>query len=151
MSRTEVKVQVTRLDGNDDLPLPAYQTADSAAMDLHAAVTDAVIVGPGEIRLIPTGLALALPSGYEAQVRPRSGLAVKHGLSLPNTPATIDADYRGEIRVPLINHGSAAVTIERGMRIAQMLVAPVPRVVWELVDELPESERGAGGFGHTGS
>jgi dUTP pyrophosphatase len=151
LSRTEVKVQVTRLDGNDDLPLPAYQTADSAAMDLHAAVTDAVIVGPGEIRLIPTGLALALPSGYEAQVRPRSGLAVKHGLSLPNTPATIDADYRGEIRVPLINHGSAAVTIERGMRIAQMLVAPVPRVVWELVDELPESERGAGGFGHTGS
>ena len=140
-----------RLAGSEDLPLPEYQTADSAAVDLHAAVGEPVDIHPGEIKLIPTGLAIAMPSGYEAQVRPRSGLAVKHGLSLPNTPATIDADYRGEIRVPLINHGQATVTIERGMRIAQMLVTPVPRIVWEVVDELPDSTRGAGGFGHTGS
>ncbi len=151
MSRTEVPVQVRRLEGSDDLPLPEYQTPDSAALDLHAAVTDTVRIDPGEIKLIPTGLAIALPSGYEAQVRPRSGLAVKHGISLPNTPATIDADYRGEIRVPLINHGRETFAVERGMRIAQMLVAPVPRIVWEVVDELPESDRGAGGFGHTGN
>jgi dUTP pyrophosphatase len=151
LSRTEVPVQVRRLEGSDDLPLPEYQTPDSAALDLHAAVTDTVRIDPGEIKLIPTGLAIALPSGYEAQVRPRSGLAVKHGISLPNTPATIDADYRGEIRVPLINHGRETFAVERGMRIAQMLVAPVPRIVWEVVDELPESDRGAGGFGHTGN
>lgn len=144
-------MQVKRLAGSEDLPLPAYQTADSAAVDLHAAVGEPVDIHPGEIKLIPTGLAIAMPPGYEAQVRPRSGLAVKHGLSLPNTPATIDADYRGEIRVPMINHGKAAVTIERGMRIAQMLVTPVPRIVWDVVDELPDSTRGEGGFGHTGS
>ncbi len=140
-----------RLAGSEDLPLPAYQTADSAAVDLHAAVNAPVELRPGDIKLIPTGLAIALPPGYEAQVRPRSGLAVKHGLSLPNTPATIDADYRGEIQVPMINHGQAPFTIERGMRIAQMLVKPVPRIVWDEVDELPDSTRGAGGFGHTGS
>ena len=151
MSRAEVRVQIKRLEGTDDLPLPEYQTPDSAAVDLHAAVQGPVTVAPGAIEMIPTGLALALPEGYEAQVRPRSGLAVRHGLSLPNTPATIDADYRGEIRVPLINHGSKPVRIERGMRIAQMLVTPVPRIVWDLVDELPDSTRGAGGFGHTGS
>lgn len=150
MSRPEVEVLITRLEGSEDLPLPQYQTPDSAAVDLHAAVTDAVVIGPGEITLIPTALAIALPRGYEAQIRPRSGLAIKFGLSLPNTPATIDADYRGEIRVPLINHGRRPVTIERGMRIAQMLAAPVPRIVWRQVDELPESERGTGGFGHTG-
>lgn len=140
-----------RLAGSEDLPLPAYQTADSAAVDLHAAVHEPVELRPGDIKLIPTGLAIALPPGYEAQVRPRSGLAVKHGLSLANTPATIDADYRGEIQVPMINHGKAPFTIERGMRIAQMLVTPVPRIVWDVVDELPDSTRGAGGFGHTGS
>lgn len=140
-----------RLAGAEDLPLPQYQTVDSAAVDLPAAVGEPVDIHPGEIKLIPTGLAIAMPPGYEAQVRPRSGLAVKHGLSLPNTPATIDADYRGEIRVPLINHGQATVTIARGMRIAQMLVTPVPRIVWDVVDELPDSTRGAGGFGHTGS
>ena len=150
MSRPIVRVQVRRLAGTEDLPLPEYQTAESAAVDLHAAVDAPVTIGPGEIVLIPTGLTIALPAGHEAQIRPRSGLAVKHGLSLPNTPATIDADYRGEIRVPMINHGSAAVTIERGMRIAQMLVFPVPRILWEPVDELPDSDRGAGGFGHTG-
>jgi dUTP pyrophosphatase len=151
LSRAEIAVQIQRLAGADDLPLPEYQTAESAAVDLHAAVTATVTVAPGAIEVIPTGLAIALPSGYEAQVRPRSGLAVKHGLSLPNSPATIDADYRGEIRVPLINHGTAPVHIERGMRIAQMLVVPVPRIVWEVVDELPVSARGSGGFGHTGA
>jgi len=150
LSRAQVRVQVKRLPGSEDLPLPQYQTVDSAAVDLHAAVDEPVSLHPGDIKLIPTGLAMALPPGYEAQVRPRSGLAVKHGLTLPNTPATIDADYRGEIRVPMINHGKATVTIERGMRIAQMLVAPVPRIVWDVVDELPASSRGAGGFGHTG-
>lgn len=150
MTRAEITVRVKRLAGCEDMPLPQYQTPDSAAVDLHAAVREPVILGPGEIKLIPTGLAIALPPGFEAQVRPRSGLAVKHGLSLPNTPATIDADYRGEIRVPMINHGQAPVSIERGRRIAQMLVAPVPRIVWDVVDELPESIRGDGGFGHTG-
>ena len=150
MSRSEVHVQVRRLPGTEDLPLPEYQTPESAAVDLHAAVDAPVTIEPGAIVLIPTGLTIALPAGHEAQIRPRSGLAVKHGLSLPNTPATIDADYRGEIRVPMINHGGDAVTIERGMRIAQMLVFPVPRIVWEPVDELPGSDRGEGGFGHTG-
>ncbi len=140
-----------RLPGSEDLGLPAYQTADSAAVDLPAAVDSPVVIAPGAIKLIPTGLTIALPSGFEAQVRPRSGLAVKHGLSLPNTPATIDADYRGEIRVPVINHGAEPFTIERGMRVAQMLVLPVPRIVWDEVEELPGSERGGGGFGHTGT
>ncbi|HJO05583.1 MAG TPA: dUTP diphosphatase [Acidobacteriota bacterium] len=150
MSRPEVRVLVRRLAGTDDLPLPSYQTDDSAAVDLHAALTSPLELQPGAIELVPTGLTIALPSGYEAQVRPRSGLAVKHGVSLPNTPATIDADYRGEIKVPLINHGATTVTLKRGMRIAQMLVAPVPRIVWEEVGELPETDRGPGGFGHTG-
>jgi dUTP pyrophosphatase len=150
MSRDEVVVQVRRLAHGADLPLPEYQTSDSAAVDLHAAVAETETIAPGEIRLIPTGLSIALPAGYEAQVRPRSGLAVKHGLTLPNTPATIDADYRGEIRVPMINLGTAPVAIERGMRIAQMLAVPVPRIRWDEVDELPPSHRGEGGFGHTG-
>lgn len=150
MNRPVVTVQVRRLPGCEDIPLPAYQTPESAAVDLHAAVESALDVAPGDIALIPTGLTIALPPGHEAQVRPRSGLAVKYGLSLPNTPATIDADYRGEIRVPMINLGRAPVRIERGMRIAQMLVMPVPRIVWDEVEELPESDRGAGGFGHTG-
>ena len=141
---------VRRLPGTDDLPLPSYQTDDSAAVDLHAALSSPLELMPGAIELVPTGLAIALPPGYEAQVRPRSGLAVKHGVSLPNTPATIDADYRGEIKVPLINHGAKPVTLTRGMRIAQMMVAPVPRIVWDEVDELPETHRGPGGFGHTG-
>jgi dUTP pyrophosphatase len=150
LSRDTVTVQVRRLPGTEDIPLPEYQTPDSAAVDLHAAVEAPVRIDPGAIELIPTGLTIALPPGYEAQVRPRSGLAVKHGLSLPNTPATIDADYRGEIQVPMINHGREPITIERGMRIAQMLALPVPRIVWDEVEELPASERGGGGFGHTG-
>jgi dUTP pyrophosphatase len=150
LSRPTVRVLVRRLPGTEDIPLPEYQTPESAAVDLHAAVDEPLVVAPGTIALIPTGLTIAMPSGYEAQVRPRSGLAVKFGLSLPNTPATIDADYRGEIRVPVINHGGGAVTIERGMRIAQMLVVPVPRIEWQEVEVLPDSDRGTGGFGHTG-
>lgn len=149
--RPVVRVLVRRLPGASGLPLPAYQTPGSAAMDLHAAVEEPVTIAPGAIVLVPTGLTIALPPGHEGQIRPRSGLAVRYGLSLPNTPATIDSDYRGEIRVPMINLGSRPVSIERGMRIAQFLVAPVPRVEWQEVESLPDSDRGAGGFGHTGN
>ncbi len=120
-------------------------------MDLHAAVASDMRIDPGSIVLVPTGLAIAIPSGFEAQVRPRSGLAVKHGISLPNTPATIDSDYRGEIRVPLINLGRESFVVSRGMRIAQLIVAPVARVTWEEVAELPVTSRAAGGFGHSGT
>ena len=119
-------------------------------MDLYAAVDADVVVAPGAIVLIPTGLEVAIPDGFEGQVRPRSGLAVKHGISLPNTPATIDADYRGEIRVPLINLGSEAFLVARGMRIAQLVVAPVVRVAWDEVAELPATLRAGQGFGHSG-
>jgi dUTP pyrophosphatase len=125
-------------------------TAGAAGMDLHAAVSDDVVLAPGEIALIATGLEIAVPPGHEAQVRPRSGLAVKHGISLPNTPATIDSDYRGEVRVPLINLGRDPFTVTRGMRIAQLVVAPVCRVRWEEVPELPPTARASGGFGHSG-
>jgi dUTP pyrophosphatase len=125
-------------------------TPGAAGMDLHAAVEDDVVIEPGAIVLVPTGLEVAIPAGFEGQVRPRSGLAVKHGISLPNTPATIDSDYRGEIRVPLINHGRAAFRISRGMRIAQFIVAPVVRVTWDEVETLPTTDRGGKGFGHSG-
>ena len=134
----DLRVQIRRLPSSDGLPLPAYQTAGAAGMDLHAAVAADVVLQPGDIALIPTGLEIAVPAGHEAQVRPRSGLAVKHGISLPNTPATIDSDYRGEIRVPLINLGSATFRVSRGMRIAQLIVAPVVRVAWDEVAELRE-------------
>jgi len=126
-------------------------TASAAGMDLHAAVDADVVLAPGQIDLIPTGLEVAIPDGFEGQVRPRSGLAVKHGISLPNTPATIDADYRGEIRVPLINLGPEPFLVTRGMRIAQLIVAPVMRVVWDEVAELPQTARAAQGFGHSGT
>ena len=144
-------VQIRRLPHAADLDLPAYQTAGAAGMDLHAAVEDAITIDAGAIVLVPTGLQIAVPDGFEAQVRPRSGLAVKHGISLPNTPATIDADYRGEIRVPLINLGRAPFVVSRGMRIAQLVVAPVVRVAWDEVAELPPTDRGAQGFGHSGT
>jgi dUTP pyrophosphatase len=143
-------VKIRRLSTSDGLPLPEYQTAGSAGMDLHAAVAEDVEIAAGRIALIPTGLEIAVPDGFEAQVRPRSGLAVKHGISLPNTPATIDSDYRGEIRVPLINLGAATFRVSRGMRIAQLIVAPVVRVAWDEVMELPATTRAAGGFGHSG-
>jgi dUTP pyrophosphatase len=126
-------------------------TDGASGMDLHAAVAGDVRIDPGSIVLVPTGLEIAIPSGFEAQVRPRSGLAVKHGISLPNTPATIDSDYRGEIRVPLINLGREAFVVSRGMRIAQLVVAPVARVAWEEVADLPATARAGGGFGHSGT
>lgn len=133
-----------------NLSLPSYETPLSAGMDIPAAVNEDIIIEPGDIKLIPTGFALAIPSGYEVQIRPRSGLAVKHGITLINSPGTIDADYRGEIKVPLINHGKEPFTIKRGDRIAQMVVAAVVQPEIKLVDLLDETERGDGGFGHTG-
>jgi len=145
-----VTVMVTRLAHGADLPLPHYATAQSAGLDLVAAVADTFRLAPGERALIPTGFAMALPPGYEAQVRPRSGLALKHGVTTLNTPGTIDADYRGEVGVILINHGREVFTIERGDRIAQMVVAPVTRLQWSEQATLDQTERGAGGFGSTG-
>ena len=146
-----VSVSVTRLPHGADLELPAYETADAAGLDLHAAVDGDVVLAPGARTLIPTGLAIALPSGYEAQIRPRSGLALKNGISLVNSPGTIDADYRGEVGVIVINHGDQDLIVSRGMRIAQIVVAPVIQAAWDEVDELPETARGAGGFGSTGT
>ena len=133
-----------------DLGIPSYETVGSSGMDVCAAVTDQVTVGPGERILLPTGFSVAIPSGYEIQVRPRSGLAVKHGLSLPNSPGTIDADYRGEVKIAVINLGQEPVTIKRGDRVAQLVVAPVVRAAIDVVSELDDTERGSGGFGHTG-
>ncbi len=143
-------VQIRRLASSEGLPLPTYMTAGAAGMDLYAVVGEAMTIGAGAIVLVPTGLEIAVPDGFEAQVRPRSGLAVRHGISLPNTPATIDSDYRGEIRVPLINLGRAPFEVTRGMRIAQLVIAPVSRVTWEEVAELPQTLRARGGFGHSG-
>ena len=133
-----------------DLPLPSYETAGSSGLDVRAAVTDQLTIAPGARALIPTGFAVAIPMGYEIQVRPRSGLAIRHGLSLPNTPGTIDADYRGEVKIAMINLGDSPVTINRGERVAQLVVAPVVKAVIEVVSELDDTERGSGGFGHTG-
>lgn len=147
-----LRIAVTQLPHGKGLALPAYQTEHAAGLDLLAAVPDdkPIQLAPGDRVLVPTGLAIALPAGYEAQVRPRSGLAVKHGVTVLNSPGTIDADYRGEIGVPLINHGRETFMIQRGERIAQMVVAPVAQVAFEPVGELPPSARGAGGFGSTG-
>ena len=147
---TALSVAIKRLDHAADLDLPAYATADSAGMDLLAAVDAPVTLAPRERRLIPTGIAIALPPGTEAQVRPRSGLALKHGITVLNAPGTIDADYRGEVGVILLNTGDAPFVIERGSRIAQMVVAAYARVAWSLSDDLEASARGAGGFGSTG-
>lgn len=144
-------VQITRIrEGFDDLPLPAYATAGAAGMDLRAALNEPIRLEPGDRAAVPTGIALALPAGYECQVRPRSGLAMKHGISMVNNPGTVDEDYRGEIAVLLINHGTEPFTIERGERIAQIVIARYERVAWEVVGSLPDSDRGAGGFGSTG-
>lgn len=145
-----VTVLIKRLSGTNDLPLPVRMTAEAAGFDLRAALVDPVVLAPGQIHVVPCGFAMAIPKGYEGQVRPRSGLAAKHGVTLVNTPGTIDSDYRGEIMVPLINLGPAAFTVERGMRIAQMLILPVPPVSLVVVDELDDTPRGSGGFGHTG-
>jgi dUTP pyrophosphatase len=145
-----ITVKVKRLPSGKGLPLPTRMTAQAAGFDLSAAVPEAVVLRPGDVRLVPCGFAMALPPGYEAQVRPRSGLASRHGVTLVNSPGTIDSDYRGEVQVPLINLGRADFTVERGMRVAQMLVLPVPPVRLMEVDELDATDRGAGGFGHTG-
>ncbi|MGI6231272.1 MAG: dUTP diphosphatase [Prevotella sp.] len=131
-------------------PLPAYATEDSAGLDLRANITDSIVLHPLERRLIPTGLHIALPKGYEAQVRPRSGLALKHGITVINTPGTIDADYRGEVMVALVNLSNEDFTINDGERIAQMVIAQYTKVDFQLVEELDETERGEGGYGHTG-
>jgi dUTP pyrophosphatase len=150
MPEPAITVKVTRLAHGADLPLPHYATAQSAGLDLVAAIPDEFSLAPGERALIPTGFAMALPSGYEAQIRPRSGLALKHGVTTLNTPGTIDADYRGEVGVILINHGQEVFAIKRGDRIAQMVVAPVTRLQWSEQAALDTTERGAGGFGSTG-
>ena len=149
MSRP-INVKIRRIDSADDLPLPTRMTTHAAGFDVCAAVTKPTSIGRGKIELIPCGFAMALPEGYEAQIRPRSGLASKHGVTLVNSPGTIDSDYRGEVKVPLINLGPKPFVVERGMRIAQMLIAPVPKVKLVVVKDLDETKRGKGGFGHTG-
>jgi dUTP pyrophosphatase len=149
MSRS-ISLFIQKLPGSEDLPLPEYKSANAAAMDLPAAVRGSITLRPGGRALIPCGFSIALPDGFEAQVRPRSGLAARHGVTVVNAPGTIDADYRGEVMVALINLGEAPFVVERGMRIAQLLVAPVLRIEWSEVAELPPTARGAGGFGHTG-
>jgi dUTP pyrophosphatase len=140
-----------RLGHGADLPLPAYETLGAAGMDLRAAVgSEGVVLEPGGRALIPTGLAIALPEGFEAQVRPRSGLALKHGISQPNSPGTVDSDYRGELKVILINHGQDPFPIAHGDRIAQLVIAPVTQAVWVETETLDETSRGAAGFGSTG-
>ncbi|GIV05244.1 MAG: deoxyuridine 5'-triphosphate nucleotidohydrolase [Fimbriimonadales bacterium] len=145
-----LRVLITQDPDATDLPLPSYQTDGSAGVDLYAAVKEPLTLQPGERALVPTGIRIALPPGYEAQVRPRSGLALRHGIGMVNAPGTIDSDYRGEVQVILINLGQEPFTLRRGDRIAQMVIAPVMRVEWERVATLPDSERGEGGFGHTG-
>jgi dUTP pyrophosphatase len=145
-----LRVRILRLANGEGLPLPVRATAAAAGCDLAAAVEDELVLAPGQRELVPTGFAIELPDGYEAQVRPRSGLALRHGIVLPNAPGTIDADYRGEIRVILMNLGSEPFVIRRGDRIAQLVVAPVVRVGWDEAQALDETERGDGGFGHTG-
>jgi dUTP pyrophosphatase len=146
----EARVRIVRLDQAKDLPLPRRATAQSAGFDLLASVGDVVEIPPGQRALVPTGIAVALPEGYEAQIRPRSGWALRSGLTLVNAPGTVDADYRGEIRLIVINHGREPVVIRRGDRLAQMVIHRLPPVALEEVDRLPESGRGEGGFGHSG-
>lgn len=147
---TEAMVQVVRLAHAEGLALPTYASAGAAAMDLLAAVAEPIVLPPGGRAAIPTGLMIALPEGHELQIRPRSGLALNHGLLVANSPGTIDEDYRGEIKVILMNGGAEPVVVTRGMRIAQAVLAPVTRIVWREVAVLDETARGAGGFGSTG-
>ena len=149
---TDIPVAVRPLPHFEGLELPSYETLGAAGMDVRAAVPseDPLVLDPGAVAMVPTGLSLAIPQGYEIQVRPRSGLAAKHGITCLNTPGTIDSDYRGEVKVILINHGTVPFTIARGERIGQLILAPVTRLVWQLVDSLDETARGSGGFGSTG-
>jgi dUTP pyrophosphatase len=146
-----IRVPITRLRGAGDLPLPSRATEGAAGFDLHAAVEGELRIDPGERALVPTGLAIAVPPGFEAQVRPRSGLALRHGIVLPNAPGTIDSDYRGEIQVIVMNAGNDSFTVRRGDRIAQLVVAPVVLAEWSEVESLDDTARADGGFGHTGT
>ena len=146
-----VPIRLRRLAHNADLPLPSYATQGAAGMDLVAAVGEPIVIAPGQRALIPTGLAIALPHGYELQIRPRSGLALRQGIVLPDSPGTIDEDYRGEVQVILLNAGQEDFIVERGMRIAQAVLAPVVRAEWQITDTLDDTARGTGGFGSTGT
>lgn len=146
-----VKIEILRLDGGDGLPLPAYMSEGASGMDIHAAVVEETVIAPGSFGFVPTGFSIAVPEGYEAQVRPRSGLALRCGVFVLNTPGTIDSDYRGEVGVILANLGSEPFRIERGDRIAQLVISRVERAVWVETEELEETARQAGGFGHTGA
>jgi len=145
----KIKIYIQRLAGNEDIPLPQYMTAQSAGMDIFAAVSEEEIISPGQRKKIPTGIAVALPEGYEAQIRPRSGLALNDGVTLLNSPGTIDADYRGEIALIVINHGEQPFIVKRGMRLAQMVVQKFFQVEWVEISALNDTSRGSGGFGHT--
>lgn len=147
---TEIKIEIKTLPHFEGLPLPQYQTHGASGIDLLAACREPVALHPGDRALVPTGIVISLPENLEAQIRPRSGLAIKHGITLLNTPGTIDSDYRGEIQIILINHAKETFTVTRGMRIAQMVLAEVVKAKLEAVDNLDGTRRGAGGFGHTG-
>ena len=147
MEKLEAFIQ--KISGNDDIPLPQYMTSKAAGMDIFAAVIEEEIIEPGQRKKIPTGIKVALPEGYEAQIRPRSGLALNQGITLLNSPGTIDADYRGEIALIVINHGQEPFVVKRGMRLAQMVVQKICRLEWVEASELTTTSRGAGGFGHT--
>jgi dUTP pyrophosphatase len=151
MKMKKINVSIKRLKNSQGLPLPKIQTSFSAGVDLLAAVDNTLVIKPGERKIVPTGISIALPEGYEAQVRPRSGLAIKNGVSVLNTPGTIDSDYRGEIGVILINFGNNTFKIEHGMRIAQMVISPVVAITWNETDELSMTTRGTKGFGSTGT
>lgn len=146
----KIRVMIKKSSGNEDIPLPNYMSPNAAGMDLHAAVKEDTTLRPGEIKLIPTGISIALPPGFEAQIRPRSGLAIKHGISILNTPGTVDADYRGEVGIILINLGENPFIVKRGDRIAQMTINKVYQAYLELSKTLPPTGRNDGGFGHTG-
>ncbi len=149
MQKVEVLIQVR--EGCEDLPLPQYMSLHASGMDLYAAVDGPVVIAPGERALVPAGFRMALPPGYDAQIRPRSGLAIEHGISVLNAPGTVDADYRGEVKAILANLGSEPFTVNRGDRIAQMTIQPVARAVVKKAENLPGTDRGSGGFGHTGT
>lgn len=145
-----IKVKVKRIKGAEDLPLPKYMTPLASGMDLYANIKYDLVIAPGRYEIIPTGIQLEIPPGFEGQIRPRSGLAAKYGITLLNSPGTIDADYRGEIKIILINHGTRNFTIKRGDRIAQLVIAPVTKAELVEVEFLEDTQRGSGGFGHTG-
>jgi dUTP pyrophosphatase len=146
----QIKIPIKRLNKKMDIPYPTYMTVHASGMDIYADVQETIVIESGERVLVPTGFAIAVPVGFEAQIRPRSGLAVKYGISLLNTPGTIDSDYRGEVKIILINFGKAPFEVKRGDRIAQMVIQSVCKACWEEVKELPDSKRMDGGFGHTG-